>query len=74
MGRGHRTTYHAINSNILPMQPNMENDAPYGSFHPGGTHFLADGHVEFVGDRISMSIYQALGSIALGEVIAGNAY
>jgi prepilin-type N-terminal cleavage/methylation domain-containing protein/prepilin-type processing-associated H-X9-DG protein len=75
MGRGHRTTWHPINSSILPMQPNMENDAPFGSYHSGGTNFVfADAHVEFVNDRISMLVYQALGSIALGEVIQGDAY
>ena len=39
------------------------------SKHPGGVSvLLADGSVRFVGDSINMSVWQALGSIATGEV------
>jgi prepilin-type N-terminal cleavage/methylation domain-containing protein len=75
LGRGHRSTYYPINSSILPMGDNMENDAPFGSFHAGGAHFVfADAHVDFINDAISMNVYRALGSIDGGEIIPGNAY
>lgn len=70
-GRGYRSTRVAINTSFLPnMQMNQENDMPFGSFHPGGTHFLfADGHVDFLGDTISMTTYRNLSTISGDEVI-----
>ena len=39
------------------------NDLPFGSFHPGGTHFaLGDGGVRFVVDDVDTDLYLALGS------------
>ena len=74
-GRGYRSTWYAINTNLLPMADNMENVAPFGSYHPGGTHFeFVDGHVSFLNDTIDMKTYQALSTVAGGEMIPGNAY
>ena len=75
IGRGFRSTMYAINVSLLPMASNQENDAPFGSYHPGGTHFeFVNGHVSFINDTINMKTYQALSTIAGGEVIPGNAY
>ncbi len=74
-GRAFRSTKYPINSSLMPMSGNEENDPPFGSFHSGGTHFVfADGHVDFVNDSIDMTVYQALGSIDGGETISGNTY
>ncbi len=74
-GRLVRGTKYPINSSLMPMADNDENDAPFGSFHSGGTHFVfADGHVAFVNDTIDMAVYQALGSIDGEETIPGNTY
>ncbi len=57
------------------MAPGDENDAPFGSFHPGGTPFVfADGHVRFLSESIDMDTYQFLSTRAGGEVISGDAY
>jgi prepilin-type processing-associated H-X9-DG protein len=70
-GCGYRNTEVAINTNLLPMQLADENRAPFGSRHPGGTHFLfADGHVDFIGDQISLETYRALSTIDSGEIIS----
>jgi prepilin-type N-terminal cleavage/methylation domain-containing protein/prepilin-type processing-associated H-X9-DG protein len=70
-----RPTEFAINTSLLPLADNEVNDIPFGSFHSGGTHFLfADGHVGFLNDTINMTVYQALGTIAGGETVPGNAY
>ena len=75
LGRSMRSTKFAINSSILPMADNDENDAPYGSFHPGGAPFVfADGHVGFLSENINMDTYQFLSTRAGGEVIAGDAF
>jgi prepilin-type N-terminal cleavage/methylation domain-containing protein/prepilin-type processing-associated H-X9-DG protein len=51
------------------------NDPPFSSFHGNGTHFVfIDGHVGFLNDTINFAVYQALSTIASGEVIPGNAY
>jgi prepilin-type processing-associated H-X9-DG protein len=51
------------------------NDAPFSSYHAGGTHFVfIDGHVTFVNDMVVFTVYQALSTIAGGEVIHGNTY
>ena len=74
-GRLVRGTKYPINSSLLPMADNEENESPFGSFHSGGTHFVfADGHVAFVNDSIDLNVYQALGSIDGGEMIPGNTY
>jgi prepilin-type N-terminal cleavage/methylation domain-containing protein/prepilin-type processing-associated H-X9-DG protein len=47
----------------------------FRSFHPGGANFLmADGHVQFLKQSLSMPIYCALGSRNGGEVISADAY
>jgi prepilin-type N-terminal cleavage/methylation domain-containing protein/prepilin-type processing-associated H-X9-DG protein len=70
LGRSVRSTKYAINRNILPMNPDQDSDAPFGSFHPGGTSFaFADGHVGFLSETIRLSTYQALSTIAGDEVI-----
>ncbi|MBN1395092.1 MAG: DUF1559 domain-containing protein [Pirellulales bacterium] len=77
MGRGHRSTLHPINSTLFDptMANNEENDSPFGSFHGGGAHFVfADGHVAFLNDAINMNVYQALSTIAGGEIIPGGDY
>jgi prepilin-type N-terminal cleavage/methylation domain-containing protein/prepilin-type processing-associated H-X9-DG protein len=69
LGRGLRSTKNPINSNILPMADDQENDAPFGSFHAGGAYFLyADGHVALLTDAINMTTYRALSTIAGGEL------
>ena len=59
----------------IPLDGAHDNDTPFGSYHPGGTHFeFADGHVDFINDKIDIKTYRALGTIAGGEIIPGNAY
>ena len=75
LGRGYRSTKYPINSSLLPITLSEENEAPFGSFHSGGTHFnFADGHVIFINDTIDMNVYQSLSTIAGGEMIPGSAY
>ncbi len=75
LGRAFRSTKFPINSNILPMADDDENDPPFGSFHPGGTPFVfADGHVSFLSENMDMDVYQWLSTRAGGEVIPGGAY
>jgi prepilin-type N-terminal cleavage/methylation domain-containing protein/prepilin-type processing-associated H-X9-DG protein len=73
LGRGLRNTKNPINANILPMAPDEENDAPFGSYHPAGAHFgYIDGHVSYLNESINMTIYQAISTIAGGEVVSGD--
>lgn len=45
----------------------------FASWHPGGAEFaFADGHLEFVTDTIDKETYQALSTMASGEVVAGD--
>jgi len=45
------------------------------SFHPGGVNTLfADGSVHFIKDSIAGPTYQALGTVASGEVISSDQY
>lgn len=70
LGRELRGTKYAINSNILPMTPDEENESPFGSPHRGGAQFLfADGHVAFLEDAIDMTVYRSLGSYKLEDNI-----
>ena len=70
-GRGYRNTVVAINTNLLPMTIDEEDIVPYGSYHPGGTHFVfADGHVDFLSETINTTTYHALSTIAGNEVIS----
>jgi prepilin-type N-terminal cleavage/methylation domain-containing protein/prepilin-type processing-associated H-X9-DG protein len=72
-GREFRTTKYPLNSSIMPMTPDEENEAPYGSAHTGGTQFVyADGHVAFLDDSIDMNVYRSLGSYKLEDNMMGN--
>jgi prepilin-type processing-associated H-X9-DG protein len=83
LGRTFRSTKYPINS-VLDWTKFSgcagysycpENDPPFTSFHSGGTHFVfIDGHVLFINETINFTVYQALGTIAGGETIPGNAY
>ena len=45
------------------------------SVHPGGVNsLLADGHVQFIKNSINLATWQALGTVAGGEVISSDAY
>jgi prepilin-type N-terminal cleavage/methylation domain-containing protein/prepilin-type processing-associated H-X9-DG protein len=47
----------------------------FGSWHPGGANFLfCDGSVKLIGDKIDYLIFQALSTIANGEVIDASAF
>lgn len=70
LGRAFRSTKHAINSSLLPMADDEENDAPFGSFHTGGAMFVyGDGHVGFVSDSIDINLYQAISTTSGAEVV-----
>ncbi len=44
----------------------------FGSFHPGGCHFLlADGSVHFVSDDIGLNVYRSTGIINDGKPVGG---
>jgi prepilin-type N-terminal cleavage/methylation domain-containing protein/prepilin-type processing-associated H-X9-DG protein len=74
-GRDLRDTKFPINSSILPMADDTDNDAPYGSGHSGGANFaFADGHVAFLNQAIPMDVYRALSTYAGGEVIDNTAF
>jgi len=73
-GRILRGTKHPINSSILCMADDQDNDAPFGSRHPGGAQFVfCDGHVSFLSESMDWKIYQALSTRDGGES-AGEAY
>ena len=41
------------------------------SYHPGGLNSLfSDGHVDFIADGIDLAVWQALATIAGGEVVS----
>jgi prepilin-type N-terminal cleavage/methylation domain-containing protein/prepilin-type processing-associated H-X9-DG protein len=45
------------------------------SLHPGGVNSLsADGHVQFIKNTINVGVWQALGTIAGGEVISSDSF
>jgi len=73
VGRVLRSTKHPVNSDILCLADDEDNDVPFGSNHPGGAMFVfADGHVQFVGETIDFDTYQALSTRAGGEVVDGS--
>ncbi|WP_165248849.1 DUF1559 domain-containing protein [Paludisphaera soli] len=50
-------------------------DVAARSRHPGGVHaLLADGHVGFVKDSVSLPVWRALASLAGGEVVSSGSY
>jgi prepilin-type N-terminal cleavage/methylation domain-containing protein/prepilin-type processing-associated H-X9-DG protein len=71
-GRCVRAAWFPINFNLMPnMRPSQENDAPFGSDHPGGAQFVyADGHVAFIQESIDVDTYRALSTFAGEEVIS----
>lgn len=71
LGREFRSTKYAINSDIMPMTPDEENESPFGSPHRGGAQFVfADGHVGFIEDAVDMTVYRSLGSYKLEDNLA----
>jgi prepilin-type N-terminal cleavage/methylation domain-containing protein/prepilin-type processing-associated H-X9-DG protein len=43
----------------------------FGSHHPGGAHFAyGDGHVSFMSNHVSLTVYRALSTRSLGEAVA----
>ena len=45
------------------------------SMHPGGVNSLvADGHVQFIKNSINVVVWQALGTVAGGEVISADSF
>ncbi len=70
VGRILRSTVHPLNSSSLPIRDSEDNDAPFGSDHPGGGHFAyADGHVIFLTDDVDWKTYQGLSTRAGGETL-----
>ena len=61
-------------SAYLINNPNFD-DRNSMSFHPGGSNYLfGDGSVKFIKLSINLSIYQALGTRAGGEVVASDQF
>ena len=75
-GRVLRNTRNPMNTDFLAtMRDNQENDAPFGSDHPGGAQFcFVDGHVDFIPENIDITIYRSLSTYSGGELISGDAY
>ena len=45
------------------------------SLHPGGVNsLLADGHVQFIKNSISVGVWQSLGTVAGGEVVSADSF
>ncbi|HMF38389.1 MAG TPA: H-X9-DG-CTERM domain-containing protein [Isosphaeraceae bacterium] len=67
-----------------PNQPSCNTPAAYGvidsfiaasSFHPGGVNvLLMDGSVRFIKSSINLSVWNALGTRAGGEVLSADAF
>lgn len=69
-GRILRSTKHPLNSNVLCLADDEDNDVPFGSQHPGGAQFAyCDGHVDFISDSIDWQVYQALSTRNEGEIL-----
>lgn len=52
-----------------------ENDAPFGSDHPGGAQFVfVDGHVTFIQDDIDQDIYQSLSTFSSDDIVSGDSF
>jgi prepilin-type N-terminal cleavage/methylation domain-containing protein/prepilin-type processing-associated H-X9-DG protein len=53
----------------------MANFSNSDSYHSGGVNVLmADGHVQFIKNSVSLSTWWALGTVAGGEVISSDSY
>ena len=71
-----RTTENALNSppgtGAVYSSYGVPLNGAFGSRHPGGGLFLyGDGHVEFLGENVDLSIYRALSTRAGRDSIAG---
>jgi prepilin-type processing-associated H-X9-DG protein len=74
LGRAFRSSKYPLNTNIMPMDPDEENDAPFGSLHPGGGQFVfADGHVSLLNESMDTTLYQGMSTYQGGEVIDADA-
>ncbi|MBN1393686.1 MAG: DUF1559 domain-containing protein [Pirellulales bacterium] len=72
IGRCVRSTKNPLNS-TLSLTNAVENEVPFGSHHSGGAHFVyVDGHAAFINDSINFNVYQALSTIAGGELVSGG--
>jgi prepilin-type processing-associated H-X9-DG protein/prepilin-type N-terminal cleavage/methylation domain-containing protein len=71
--RSVRSAKYTVNYTLAMTSTNFQ-EAPFGSYHPGGAHFVfADGHVKFLNDTIDVAkVYQPLSTIAGGEMIQGD--
>jgi prepilin-type N-terminal cleavage/methylation domain-containing protein/prepilin-type processing-associated H-X9-DG protein len=53
----------------------LSHDVAARSRHPGGVNALAcDGSVKFIKDHVDPAVWRAIGTIAGGEVVSGDAY
>ena len=75
VGRVLRSTKHPINSNILCLADDHDNNVPFGSQHPGGAQFsFCDGHVTLLDENIDWHVYQYLSTRAGDEPIPAGIY
>jgi prepilin-type N-terminal cleavage/methylation domain-containing protein/prepilin-type processing-associated H-X9-DG protein len=73
-GRDFSNTKFPINS-VIPLLADNENDTPFGSQHPGGANFLfGDGHVGFLSQTVSLTVFGSLATISGGEVVDASSY
>ena len=71
VGRVLRGTKHPVNSSILCMNDDEDNDAPFASEHPGGAQFVfGDGHVQLITEGIDWRVYQAISTRAGEEIVS----
>ena len=71
--RGLKSTMYQINTVLAPLANNIEDEYPFGSFHPGGVSFVfADGHVAFVSETINFDVYQSLSTYDGGETVQAD--
>lgn len=69
------TSRFPINFTIPDIADDMDNDLPFGSFHPGGAQFLyVDGHVAFIRQSVSMQPYQWASTHAGGEGLDSDSF
>lgn len=70
-----RSTKYPINTSLLPMADDEDNEPPFGSQHPGGAQFVfADGHVSLLSETMDLDQYRALSTVAGGEVLKISEY